>query len=259
MRRLKIPILILGTLGLLAAFALLPRFISHALDLRRGNSPAYTDIHSVQLDLSADENTLTTVDKLALLSRAETVNIRQDQAAMEESEVYEVIQAFFAQLESTGICAGFEPTQFSIEPKLVYDLSDSFRNFTLWTASFHCEDATKQSLLLDIDDETGQILCVRYHIYRSYDMKGVWKRNKELMDLFTDLYFGQLGLSEAAEGIESSQVADAADENRFLYEYNEVDGGVSEAVYTFDSPVFGQFRIHINVDGAGGFRVSFWQ
>ena len=79
-------------------------------------------------------------------------------------------------------------------------------------------------------------------------MDGVWERNKTVVDAFTDIYFTQLGLLDTAE-----EVVNNATDAESIYDYNEVDGGVSEAVYVFRNTLYGEFIIQFTVDGAGGF------
>ena len=250
MRKLKIPILIFGTLGLLILFALLPKLVFSVLDIQEQVDPSFTDMVPVQLDISTGNSSITMLDKLALLSSSKAIDITQDQMFMQEEEVYEAVQAFLTQLESAGICHGFEPSEFSMQPKLVYDLSDSSRNFTLWTISFSRHEEPSQSLMLDVDDETGKILSVRYSIYREYSMEGVWERNKAVIDIFAELYFDQLAMSEIVASVKANPSFDLG------YAYNEVDGGVSEAYYTLSNSDAEKFTIAITVDGAGGFSVT---
>ena len=95
-------------------------------------------------------------------------------------------------------------------------------------------------MLLDIDDETGKILCIRYDVYDSYSMDGVWERNKTIMDAFTDIYFAQIGMTEAAES--AASIA-----------YFERDGGVSSALYGFGDVTYGEIKLEFYVEGSGGF------
>ncbi|MBQ8831488.1 MAG: hypothetical protein IJ017_07805 [Oscillospiraceae bacterium] len=243
------PLAIVLTVVLLLLCAVLPKFVSSIIDIKSGQSPSYTDMVTIQLDLRG--NSFTTTDKLALMCTAEATNISQDQMTMSEDDVHAAVTTFLKQLESAGIFSGFEPTVLSIQPKLMFDLTDSSQHIAVWTVSFTCDEKPYQSLLLDIDDETGQILCVSYNIYRSYEMETVWEHNAMVIDALTDIYFSQLGLVEAMNT--------AAINSEQIYDYNEVDGGVTEAVYMFESPLFGEFYIQFTVDGAGGFSTVFLQ
>ena len=250
MNKLKMPLAIVLTVVLLLLCAALPKFVSLIIDIKSGQSPSYTDMATVQLDLSSNSS-FTTTDKLALMCTAEATNISPDQMTMTEDDVHAAVTAFLKQLESSGIFSGFEPTVLSIQPKLMFNLSDSSQHIAVWTVSFTCDDEPYQSLLLDVDDETGQILSVSYNIYQSYEMETVWEHNAVVLRILAEVYFSQLGLGEGMNV--------AAINTEQIYDYNEVDGGVTEAVYMFESPLFGEFYIQFTVDGAGGFSTIFLQ
>ena len=72
-----------------------------------------------------------------------------------------------------------------------------------------------------------------------------------VLRILAEVYFSQLGLGEGMNV--------AAINSEQIYDYNEVDGGVTEAVYMFESPLFGEFYIQFTVDGAGGFSTVFLQ
>lgn len=253
MKKLKIPVLILLTLGLLILFALLPKLISSALDIRLSQTPSFSDMFSIQLNLSQKQE-MSSIDKLAFLSTAEFANASQDQMTMSENDVSDHVYAFLLQCEAAGIFQVFEPSTVSMQPKLVYDLSDPSKHILVWTVTMIYEKDPSQSLLLDVDDETGQILSVKYSIYQQYVMDGVWERNKAVIDAITDLYFSQLGLLDKATEIENS-----ATDAGTMYEYKEVDGGVTEVIFVFASPSFGEVLVQFNVDGAGGFQTTIFK
>ena len=239
MKKLKIPLLIIVSLGLLLVFALLPKLVSRALDAHRGKTPSYSDIKSLELELSPRNEGLSDLDKLSLLARAEALNLRQDQMSMTQAEVEEVITAHLSRMDTLGLCQAFEPATYSLQPKLMYDLSDAANNFALWTASFVSPHVT---LLLDVDDETGNILCISYHIKESFSMDGVWARNQAVAEKLTEFYFSQFGLLETARDLCFS-------------DYREVDGGVTEVIYTFHGFTPETFQIQFNIEGTGGFTI----
>lgn len=251
MKKLTIPVLLLITIVLLILFALLPKLISCALDIKLSQTPSYSDMLSIQLNMDTEQS-LSTLDKLAFLSVAETTNTTQDQMSMTEDEAIAAVYAFMDQCEAAGIFQRFEPSTVSMQAKLLYDLSDSSKHMFIWTVTMHYKSEPHQSLLVDVDDETGQILCVSYSNYQEYSMDGVWERNKTVVDAIIDIYFTQLGLSDIA-GRDENMATDVA----FDYNYNEVDGGVTEAIYVFPDSLYGEFIVQFTVDGAGGFSTSF--
>ena len=241
MKKLKIPLLIIVSLGLLLVFALLPKLVSRVLDAHRGKTPSYSDMKSVELDLSTRGSGLSFPEKLALLAHASAVDMQADQMSMTEQEAQEVITAHLTRLDSLGLVGAFEPATYSLVPKLMYDVFDASRNFTLWTVSFVSPEVT---LLMDVDDETGTVLCISHHRKQSFSMDGVWERNHDFMDALTHFYFSQFGLLEYAREL-------------CFTDYREVDGGVSEAHYSFTPMDTEAFQMQFNVDGAGGFQIYF--
>lgn len=241
MRKLKIPILLLANLVLLMAFALLPKLVSQALDMQIEQNPVYSDMQSVELELSAGGSGLSIPEKLAILAHASAADMKPDQMSMTEQEAQEVITAHLTRLDSLGLVGAFEPATYSLVPKLMYDVFDASRNFTIWTVSFVSPAVT---LLMDVDDETGTVLCISHHRKESFSMDGVWERNHDFMDALTNFYFSQFGLLEYAREL-------------CFTDYREVDGGVSEAHYSFTPMDTEAFQMQFNVDGAGGFQIYF--
>lgn len=252
MKKLKIPVLILVALGLLLLFALLPKLISFALDIRLSQTPNFSDMLSIQLNIGTQPQALSAMEKLAFLSVAETTNTTQDQMTMNEDEVNGAVSAFLYQCEAAGIFQPFEPSTVAMQPKLLYDLADPSKHMFVWTVTMLYKKEPNQRLLMDVDDETGQILCITYANYQEYSMDGVWERNKTVVDAITDIYFTQMGLLDTAE-----EVVNAATDAGSIYDYNEVDGGVTEVIYAFEDSAYGKFIVQFTVDGAGGFSTSF--
>lgn len=247
MKNIKVPILILLTILLLIACASLPAIAAAVQDKASVNNSGYSDMQSVELNLGEEKETLPMMGKLAMLGNMEVVNIDLSQASMTEEEVFTAVEAQMAAYEEAGIFQWFDVTLRSAVPKLGVDLDDANNFLVHWTVSFVNED-NPISLVLDIDDETGKILSLTYGVYDSFTMDGVWKRNKVIMDDFTDVYFTQLGLTEAAEYAESTGTG---------YEYSERDGGVSSALYSFGDVTYGEITMEFYVEGPGGFYLYF--
>lgn len=254
MKKLKIPVLVLLTLGILIVFALLPRLFSAALDIRLNGMPSFWDMLSVELNSDPQPDGLSPMDKLAFLSAAEATGTTQDQMAMNEEAVMDAVSAFLYQCEASGIFQPFEPAAASIQPKLLYDLTDPETHMFVWTVTMLYKKEPNQRLLVDVDDETGQILCISYAKYEQFSMDGVWERNKAVADAISDIYFSQLGLQDIRQNN-----ADSASDGLWDLTYYERDGGVTEAVYVFRDTLYGEFTLQFTVDGAGGFSTSFYK
>ena len=251
MRKLKIPVLIFVTGSFVLIFAFLPMLLSFALDIRLSQMPKFSEMLSIQLNTGTQPQEFSVLDKLAFLSVAEVTDTTQEQMTMNEDEVIDAVSAFMSQCEAAGIFQPFEPSTVSMQPKLHYDLKDPSKHMFVWFVTILYKKEPNQVLRLDVDDETGQILCITYGNYQEYSMDGVWEQNKTVVDAFTDIYFTQLGLLDTAEEVEST-----ATNAESIYDYNEIDVVVSEAVYVFRNTLYGEFIMQFTVDGAGGFSNS---
>lgn len=190
MRKYLILFSVVITAGLLFAFAALPEYVFSVLDIQSVNTPFFHNMPSLQLHLNAEQPALTALEKLVLLCRGKTVNITQDQATMTEADVQKAVYSCMTEYENAGIVQWFEPTQMSMQPHLMYDPADSARHLVVWTVTMiGGGQDPEQVLLMDIDDETGTILCISYDVYGAFSMEGVWERNQVVMEKFTDIYF----------------------------------------------------------------------
>lgn len=245
MGKRKIPILILFTVILLIAGASLPAIAASVQDSTTVNHSSYSQMKSMELEFGEEKETLPMMGKLALLGHMESVSIDSSQASMTEKEVFQAAETLMADYENAGIFQWFDVTLRSATPKLGIDLNDPNNFLVYWNVSYINEYDYSRSLLLDIDDETGKIMCLSYYVYDSYTME---KRNKTIMDAFTDVFFSQLGMTEAKEYAESIAAG---------YEYPEVDGGVSYAEYSFGDAIYGEIHVTFCVEGPGGFYLYF--
>jgi len=248
MRNFKTSLLILLTVLALAACAALPAIAAAVQDSATVHHLGHSQMKSMELDVNKHRQTIPTMGKLALLSNMESIGIDPDQASMTQEEVFKTAQEQMKPYEEAGIFQWFDVTLRSAEPRLGIDLKDANNFMVYWTVSFVNEDGPGQWLNLDIDDETGRILCIYYGVYGSYSMDGVWQRNKVIMQAFTDIYFSQLDLTGAKEYALSTESG---------YAYSERDGGVSSALYSFGDADYGEIQLEFYVEGPGGFYLHF--
>lgn len=244
MRNFKTSRLILLTILILAAFASLPTIAASVQDCTIVNSSGYRQMQFLKLDLSEEKKTIPMIGKLALISNMENILIDPSQASMTEDEVFQAAESLMKAYEDAGIFQWFDVTVRAAVPQLGVDLNDANNFIVYWTVSFIGENDPGQSLELNIDDETGKILCLSYAVYDSYTMDGVWGRNGTVINAFTDIYFSQLSMTEAKEYAES-------------IEYFERDGGVSSALYSFRDAVYGEIKLEFFAEGSGGFFLNF--
>ena len=222
--------LIFLTILLLLLGGGMPWIVSAVQDNALLHHSGYCDIDAIQLDFS--ERSM--ADKLSLLSRSQPVDITHTQATMTQEEVFAAVEREMAQYEDAGIFQWFEITRRTAQPKLGIDVNDVNHYLVYWTVTYINKKDPSRSLVVDLDDESGKILSIRYEVYDTYSMDGVWDRNRATMDAFTEIYFSQLDVTPPN------------------YEYFERDGGVSSALYRFE-----EFAIEFFTEGAGGFYLYF--
>ena len=224
-------LLILLAAGLLLLGAAMPRLVGEAQDHATLSHSGYSDIRAVQLNWPA----LSGTDKLSILSHAQPMDIAHTQASMTQEEVFAAVEREMTLYEDAGIFRWFETTLQMAVPKLGIDGNDVNRFLVHWTVTYINKTDPSRSLMVDLDDESGKILSIRYDVfYETYSMDGVWERNRATMDAFTEIYFSQLDVTPPD------------------YEYFERDGGVSSALYRFE-----EFAIEFFTEGAGGFYLYF--
>lgn len=173
---------------------------------------------------------------------------------MTEEEAIAAAEAAMVPYEKARIFQWLDLTCLSAVPKLSMDPEDASKFIMYWTVTFLGGSDRGPCLLLDIDDDTGKVLCISYAVYGSYTMDDVWERNAGILDAFTDIYFSQLGLTDIMQYAES---AGTGYEYLARYEYFERDGGCSSAQYSFGDTVYGEIDLEFTVNGAGGFSLCF--
>ena len=222
--------LIFLTILLLLLGGGMPWIVSAVQDNALLHHSGYRNIDAIQLDFS--ERSM--ADKLSLLSHSQPVDITHTQATMIQEEVFAAVEREMAQYEDAGIFQWFEITRRTAQPKLGIDVNDVNHYLVYWTVTYINKKDPSRSLVVDLDDESGKILSIRYEVYDTYSMDGVWERNRATMDAFTEIYFSQLDVTPPD------------------YEYFERDGGVSSALYHFE-----ELAIEFFAEGAGGFYLYF--
>ena len=174
------------------------------------------------------------MDKLSILRHAQPVDITHTQATMTQEAVFAAVEREMVRYEDAGIFQWFEITRQTAVPKLGIDINDVNHFLVYWTVTYINKTDPSRSLMVDLDDESGKILSIRYDVYDTYSMDGIWERNRATMDAFTEIYFSQLDVIPPD------------------YEYFERDGGVSSALYHFE-----ELAIEFFAEGAGGFYLYF--
>lgn len=247
MKKLKMIVTLVLTFGLVLLCATLPKHAAMFMDRQAGTAPVYNDICPVDLELKGSKEELPIFAKLSLCGKGKTAYIESFHATRTEDQIVNCVNLFLGACQKGGFYKKFKPSTEVVTAKLLYDPNDVSNSIIVWTY-YAFKTNPNEELHIMIDDETGKILSVSYHPYGSYSMNGIWERNREILDAFTDVYFAHLGLTESAE------IAEASPE--ILYEYLETDMGVTYANYTLSDPTYGTLQINFTAGGVGVFAAK---
>lgn len=241
MRKIRTWLICLTAVALIAAGANLPRFVAGVMDREIINQSGSRDMASIALDLSGERRSLSTAGKLALLRQGTFISVTENEATMTEAEVNAAVEEAMDEYIAAGIFDWFDYTAWTTQPKLCIDRNAPDNYGLFWTVTVINELEPYQTLMLDIDDETGKIYSIHYDCYGTYSLESVWERNAAVMDAFTHVYLNQLGLLDQ--------------ENMEPYmEYGELDGEVLYGRFLLTDADHGEIAMEFYVTGTG----SFW-
>lgn len=244
MRNYKSVLLVLLTILIVAGLGRLPELAAAWQDSRGAAPSGRAQMQGILLE--PEEADTSIMGKLAMLSRMETISVDStEMSSRTMEEMLSIAQTQMADYEQAGIFQWFSVEQCWAQLNLGIDTADVTNYLLYWTVFFTGGEGDYSSLLLDIDDETGKILNIRYDVY---DREGTGDDNEALMTGLTDVYFSQLGLTEAAAYAQSSGAG---------YSYYDWDNGVSKAQYSFGDALYGQINMEFCVESNGGFFITF--
>ena len=245
MNKLKISGLLLLTLVLLVLGAALPRIAAFMQDTARQSHSGHSEMQALQLDLAEERNLLSFMGKLSALGRGGPISISDGAVAMSEAEAYAAAEKAMAAYENARLFQWFDVSYASAQPNISISMENVNHTVVYWTVSYMYKKDPNQTLVLDIDDETGKVLRVTYHKYSTFSMEGVWEHNRDALERFAEVYFSQLGLQEQADQAKAAG----------YYTFYERDGGVSAAQYIFNDETYGEIVIDLYAEGSGSFYV----
>lgn len=240
MKKLKNAVILLLTLLLIGCGAILPGIVGALMDRDMVNQTGTREMASIALDMDGEKRSLTTVGKIDLLCRAQSINITEKEASMTVPDVNAAVEKAIQAYIDAGVFEWFDFDAWITQPKLCIDPDNPDNYGIFWNVTIINKNAPYQSLVMDIDDETGTVYSIRYDIYESYSVDGVWERNAAVMDGVVHVYLSQLGMMEP-------------DAEPYL-EYGELDGEVLWGGFYFTDENYGHCGIEFNVTGSG----SFW-
>ena len=264
----RIVLAIAATVAVALLCAGLPGLTAILMDKKGENTPVFSNIHPAEQE-TGEQSVL---QKLWLHSNGKSVDIKPANATKTEDEIKKCMEAFLNPCCEAGVCRSVTFRNPTLTTKLIYDVNNPSQTMIVWeyqatdfqtaadgqyfgetwliNAIVDDQSGKVISLRVDhyiVDEETGKTVPFQLDYYNmSYSAKEIWEQNKKRIEPLMDLYFAQLGLSEAAKAVKTSP------EN---YEYLERDTGVTEAHYTFADSARG-VKINFSVNGADTFRIT---
>lgn len=241
MSKLKTGLVLLLTVLLIAALALLPQAVAGLSDFLGNEKPGSATMQSVELafDVNWIEEPGYMMRKLALEQNMSTVPIAPEQAAMTEEEVLTAAQDAMTPYMEAGVFDWFEYTFSSVEPYLAVDPGDKNNNSIFWSVAFVREEKPYQSLFLHLDDETGCILFLSYETYGPDRFNYYYPENQRLMmeglvDSFLEplkLTASQLSEYDNLEGCAVAEQKMTDDVTCVRYTYEDAQYGTIDVAF----------------------------
>lgn len=246
MNKLKTVTVLLLTVLLIAALALLPQAVASVSDTMANEKPGTASIQSIELELRGDDQQPGyMMRKLALEQWMTTVPIKSDEASMTEDEVYAAVEAGMEPYVQANIFEWFDFTYRAAEPYFGLDPYDKSNYMVFWGVTLVNESAPYQSLFLHIDDETGKILCIKYETYADDRFNYYYPEKQRLMmEGFVDAFLSPLELTQA-------DLAEYKDLLGTGVEELDLTDDVTAVQYTFDDAQYGEIHVEFYIIPSG--------
>lgn len=246
MNKLKTVTVLLLTVLLIAALALLPQAVASVSDTMANEKPGTASMQSVELKFGTDDQQPGyMMRKLALEQWMTTVPITADGTSMTEEEVYAAAEAGMEPYLEAGIFEWFDVSYRAAEPYFGLDPYDKSNYMVFWGVTLVNESAPYQSLFLHIDDETGKILCINYETYADDRFNYYDPENHRLMmEGFVDAYYSPLELTQA-------DLAEYKDLLGTGVEELDLTDDVTAVRYSFDDAQYGEINVEFYIIPSG--------
>lgn len=243
MRKLKTISILAMTLCLIVLCAALPMLVAALQDRTAQNGAGYTDLKSVALELSAQSENLSIVEKLILLKSGDSYTISEKEATRTASEILSFAQKHIELYMNAGIFIQFEASNFQVVPALCID-SNQQTHCVIWAVFIVNRNDEGENLTVIVDDETGIILSIAYETY--YENAEISYMDRDyLMDAFWNIYLSQLELQPGRNDVDVAP------------NYEEPgDGSLRRYFYTAD-PEGRELVIGLEISPYGGFATYF--
>ena len=248
MRRIKTFLIMFLSFLALSLFALLPHFISAAVDAVESKTVNTAPIPPVDIALANDETAKPgyMLRKLALESTMTTIPISPEKAKLSLDEVLTAARDGMAYYAEANMFDWFEYTFFSAQPYLGIDPKSPNNTMIFWGVTICTESEPYHGLFLHIDDETGSILYLDYETHGPDQSRYVEQEDQHLMmEGFVDSFLRPLNLT-------AGQLTDnpvfPVDVNAYA---QDLSGNVTYAAYTFESAEYKPIHVVFKISPTG--------
>lgn len=247
MSKLKTGLVLLLTVLLIAALAVLPQAVAGVLDFLGNEKNGTASMQSVELAFDADrvDEPGYMMRKLALEQNMNTIPIAPEQASMTEEEALIAAQDAMAPYLEAHVFEWFEYTFSSAEPYLAVDPGDKNNNSVFWSVAFLHEEKPYHSLFLHIDDETGCILFLTYETNGPDQFNYYYPENQRLMmEGLVDSFLSPLKLTV-------SQLSEYENLVGCTVAEQKMTDDVTCMVYTYEDAQYGTIRVTFLISPEG--------
>lgn len=198
MKKQLISFSILITLLLLIGFSFLPMLATGIQDHVLPRGPASIPLQSIDPAFLNQRESLSIMERLALLSKYECMSIVPAMASKTEAEVLTAVKERLQPFIAEGLIADFPFSKNSMHPLVATDPEHPSDYMIYWQVNLNGEqNGVHYSLSLEMDDETGTILVLHYSYFQEWEAS-VGQIDPALLERFSGIYFRQLGIDETA-------------------------------------------------------------
>lgn len=245
MGKLKSAIILMLTLCLIVVCALLPVIVGAIQDNSAKNHLGHTAIRSVALNISSARS-LSTVEKLILLSNNNSYTISEKEAKMTASQALSYVQSHIDHYIDAGLLPYLEApySKYQTIPALCID-DTTQAHCVVWAVCI--ENSGSNLLTAVVDDETGIILSIEFQAYEQrYDLTVEEKMYH--MDVFTDLFLNQPNLNDISINgdIAPNNEEPPQDADYLSHYYSLTDKAGNEVVIVFQFDPRGSFYTYFS-------------
>lgn len=163
MKKWKIPLVLLLTLALLIAGAILPGIVAAVQDSTTVNQPGLGTIPSIELELTRVQTSCPVLGTLAMIREGQFYSIAESNAAMSTDEAISAVETALAPYyEKELIPYNWSDVGVSATPHLVYHTGNSTFSGILWVISI-AWDSNAHFLDIYLDDATGKLVYLHFN------------------------------------------------------------------------------------------------